>query len=52
MGTSCQHLQVMMTNVIQKHWEWQEEEESCDETRDGGKTNTVLGQLGYQDGHR
>ena len=24
-GTSCQHLQVMMTNVIQKHWEWQEE---------------------------
>ena len=24
-GISCQHLQVMMTNVIQKHWEWQEE---------------------------
>ena len=22
---SCQHLQVMLTNVIQKHWEWQEE---------------------------
>ena len=24
-GISCQHLQVIMTNVIQKHWEWQEE---------------------------
>ena len=23
-GISCQHLQVMMTNVIQKHWGWQE----------------------------
>ena len=22
---SCQHLQVMVTNMIQKHWEWQEE---------------------------
>ena len=22
---SCQHLQVMLTNVIQKHWEWQDE---------------------------
>ena len=26
--------------------------EPRDETRDGGKTNTVLGQLGYQDGLR
>ena len=24
-GLSCQHLQVMVTNLIQKHWEWQEE---------------------------
>ena len=24
-GISCQHMQVLMTNVIQKHWEWQEE---------------------------
>ena len=22
---SCQHLQVMMTNLLQQHWEWQEE---------------------------
>ena len=40
-GTSCQHLQVMMTNVIQKQWEWQEERKFRDETRDGVKTNTV-----------
>ena len=40
-GTSCQHLQVMMTNVIQKQWEWQEERKFRDETRDGDKTNTV-----------
>ena len=26
--------------------------ESHDETRDGGKTNTVLGELGYRDGLR
>ena len=24
-GISCQNVQVMMTSVIQKHWEWQEE---------------------------
>ena len=24
-GISCQHLQVIVTNLIQKHWEWQEE---------------------------
>ena len=24
-GISCKHLQVMMTNLLQKHWEWQEE---------------------------
>ena len=24
-GISCQHLQVMMTNLLQKHWEWKEE---------------------------
>ena len=23
-GISCQHLQVMVTNLPQKHWEWQE----------------------------
>ena len=23
-GSSCQHLQVMMTQVLQKHWEWQD----------------------------
>ena len=24
-GISCQHLQVLSTNLLQKHWEWQEE---------------------------
>ena len=24
-GISCQHLQVMMTQLPQKHWEWQED---------------------------
>ena len=24
-GISCQHLQVMMTELLQKHWEWQED---------------------------
>ena len=24
-GISCQHLQVMMTNLLQRHWEWQED---------------------------
>ena len=24
-GTTCQHLQVMMTHLLQKHWEWQED---------------------------
>ena len=25
-GISCQHLQVMAANLLQKHWEWQEED--------------------------
>ena len=25
-GISCQHLQVVMTQMLQKHWEWQEAE--------------------------
>ena len=24
-GSSCQHLQVLMTQLLQKHWEWQED---------------------------
>ena len=24
-GISCQHLQVMVTQLLQKHWEWQED---------------------------
>ena len=24
-GISCQHFQVMMTNLLQKHWEWRED---------------------------
>ena len=27
-GISCQHLQVMVANLLEKHWEWQEERNS------------------------
>ena len=50
-GISCQHLQVMVTNLLQTHWKWQEEK-SRDETRNGGNTDDVAGKLGYQDGLR
>ena len=49
-GISCKRLQVLVTNLLQKHWEWQEE---CgDETWYSGKTDDVFGKLGHQDGLR
>ena len=47
-GISCQHLQVMMTNLLQKHWKWQEE--TAPILRHGSAN--VLGKPGHQDGVR
>ena len=51
-GISCQHLQVMVTNLIQKKLGMAGGKKSCDETRNGGKTDDVHGKLGHQDGLR
>ena len=40
---SCQHLQVLVTNLSQKHWEWQEEVSPM--SKHG---NNVYGKLGHQ----
>ena len=51
-GISCQHLQVMMTNVIQKHWEWQEERNPVMKHGTVVRPTPYLASLatGYQDG--
>ena len=46
----CQHLQVMLTNLLQKHWEWQEKREPMKETWECGATYNVCGQFGHQNG--
>ena len=38
-GVSCQHLQVMVTNLIQKRWEWQEERNPVIKTDDVDRNN-------------
>ena len=38
---SCQHLQVLVANLLEKHWEWKEE-------RSRDSTNNVHGKLGHQ----
>ena len=43
-GTSCQHLQAMITNV--RNTGNGRRKKSCDETRNGGKTNDVRGKVG------
>ena len=44
---SCQHLQVLVTNLLQKHWEWQEERPPM--LKHG---SSVYGKLGHQDSFR
>ena len=46
-GISCQHLQVLTTNLLQKLWEMARREEPRDETWDSGKTDDVHGKLGH-----
>ena len=46
-GTSCQHVQVLTTNLLQKMG-MARREEPRDETWDSGKTNDVHGKLGHK----
>ena len=51
-GISCQHLQIMITKLLQKQWEWQEERDSHIEAWQCGALNHVFGKHGHQDGFR
>ena len=51
-GVSCQHFQVMVTNLLQKLWEWQRGQKTNDEARLCDTTHKVLGEYGHQDGLR
>ena len=44
-GISCRHLQVMMTDVIQKHWEWQEEKNPVMKHRTVVRTTMYMASL-------
>ena len=37
-GISCQHLQVMMTQLLQKHWEWAKRRKTSVSECDGSAT--------------
>ena len=49
-GISCQHLQVLMAQLLQKHWEWQEDRVKRRVAWQRKGTHDVLGQHGNQDG--
>ena len=51
-GTSCQHLQVMMTSLPQKHWRMAGGNDSHVEAWQCGAPNNVLGKPGRQYGVR
>ena len=46
-NTSCQHLEVMTTNLLHKHWEWQENR-SHEKSWMCGTADDVSCQLGHQ----
>ena len=47
---SCQHLQVIVTNFPQKHWEWHEEKNPVMRHGRVARLTNVHGKLGHQDG--
>ena len=51
-GITCQHLQVLVTNLHQKHWEWKEERNPLMKRGAVVRPTNVRGKLGYQDGLR
>ena len=51
-GISCQHLQVMMTNLLQKQWEWQEERNPKLTHGSTVKPSMYLVKLEHQEGVR
>ena len=49
-GISCQHLTSLgTTNLLQQHWEWQEERNPSDETWYSCKADDVHGKHGHQE---
>ena len=46
---SCQHFEVTMTNLLQKHWEWQEGQKTNDEARQCETTHDACDKHGRQD---
>ena len=48
MAQVCQHLQLLATNLQQKHWEWQEVRGSHIETRQRDTANDVSGKFGQK----
>ena len=51
-GISCQHFQVIMTNLLQNHWEWQEDRRPMFQAWQRGAIHDVLGEHGHQDSLR
>ena len=51
-GISCQHLHMMMTQLLQTTWEWQEDRRKEHVARQKKETHDVLGQHGHEDGLR
>ena len=49
-GISCQHIQVMMRKLKQKHWEWQEDRRPMIKHGSMRRPTMYLASMGHQDG--
>ena len=49
-GISCRHPQVMMTQLLQKHWEWQEDRRPMVRHGSVKRTTVYLASMDIKDG--
>ena len=49
---NCEHMQALVTNIFQRHWEWQEDRRVDLQPRSLDKTQPFFGKLGREDGLR
>ena len=51
-GVNCEHMQALVTNIFQRHWEWQEDRRTDLQPRIVQIQYGFYGKLGLEDGRR
>ena len=51
-GVNCEHMQALVTNILQRDWEWQQDRRPDLQPGFYGNTTAFKGKLGREDGSR